>query len=469
MIFNDKQTNKKQFKMNINSRLFTLLASVTPFVSFAQEDSIQKSPKHSLKTIGYLRSSIGESQGGKTMAQFIAPGAGATYRLGNEPDTFGEFGLHYTNQLEDGKSLEIVGQLTGYAPFASEQDFKLDNVGQFYAKMNNLIGDADVWVGKRFYNRSDYHILNYVWNNAGQEANLGIGIEDINVFNKKAKLAVALFDFENKNVQSLATQTNPDETQTGNLKSYIVDARLTNLAVNQNGTLNFWGRIATRRGNKTLNYDRTNGFGIGVWHQQNQLLNGNARNHFHASFRKGITVNQYQYTGVPVYEIYGNQEIMNYNMKKNYTIELAENFHYEIDKKFAINFLAMYRIDNHGIQPYQISTGQKLGDGENIKWMTTGFRMIKFIHRHFGLALEAGNDYIDNQTIGKHGWMQKVTLAPQISWDYGFYSRPVIRPFVTFANWSESLKGTIGTGPGDAPFANKTNGITYGVSFEIWW
>lgn len=454
--------------MNIYAKLFTLIATVSPFLSFAQEDSIQPQPTHTFKPIGYLRASIGESEGGKTMAQFILPGAGATYRLGNEPDTFGEFGLSYTYNMANGQSLDIVGQLTGYAPFDSGQDFKLDNVGQFYVKMNNIVGDADIWVGKRFYNRSDYHILNYVWTNVGQEANLGLGIEDINVFNKKGKLAIALFNFENKNVHNLQPQQDQEAIESGNLKSYILEARLTDLNINANGSLNFWGRLANRRGNTAINYERTTGYGVGVWHQQSNLFKGNATNHLYASFRRGITVNQYQYSGLPVYEIYGNQEVMNYNMKKNYTIELAENFHYEIDKKFAVNFLAMYRVDNHGLQPFHISTGESLGDGENIKWMTTGFRLMKFFHKHFGLALEASNEYIDNQTITKHGWMQKVTFAPQISWNYGFYSRPVIRPFVTFAHWSESLKGTIGNGPGDAPFADKTNGLTYGVSFEVW-
>lgn len=456
--------------MNKYFRFVPFILGVLPTLSLAQIDTIQLSPKSTLKPIGYLRTTIGESLGGKTMTQFTAPGAGSTYRLGNEPDTFAEFGAAYNYQLNDANntSFDVVVQFTGYTPFDSGESFKLDNLGQFYAKMNNVFGDADLWAGKRFFNRSDFHILNYVWYNVAQESNVGIGIEDINVFNKKGKLALTLLEFENKKVNSL-NPLEEDEARKGNLKSYIFDARLTSLKTNTDGTLNFWGRVATRKANKEIGYEGTNGFGVGAWHQQNNLLNGNASNHFQTSFRKGITVNQYQYSGVPVYEIYGDPAMRNFDMKKNYAFEVSDNFYYEAEKNFAVNALVMYRLDNRGVEPYNMLTGEKVSVGKNINWFTAGFRYIKYIHKHFNLALEVGTDYIDNQTINRHGWMQKVTFAPQFSWDYGFYSRPVIRPFVTFANWSESLKGTVGNYPGQAPFADKTNGLTYGVSFEIWW
>ena len=462
--------NKKQLLMNNYLRLFAGLVCALPVVSFAQKDTIRLSPKSTLKTMGYFRTSIGESEGGGTMAEFKLPGAGATYRLGNEPNNFGEIGLAYNHALNDenNTSLDVIVLFTGFSTFGTGQSFKFDNLGQFYAKMNNIFGDADVWAGKRFLHRSDFHILNYVWYNVAQESNFGVGIEDINVFNKHAKLGVSLFEFENKNIESLKRVENETEIEKANLSSYFIDARLTDIKTNQDGTLNFWARASTRKGRADLNLEATNGFGFGAWHEQ-KLFNGKGSNHLQASIRTGITVNQFQYSGVPVYETYGDPNIRSYDMKKNYTFEISDNFQYENPKDFSLNFLALYRLDNRGIEPYNMVTGEKVSVGENISWFTTGFRYIKYLHKHFNLALEVGNDYIDNQTINKHGWMQKITFAPQISWDYGFYSRPVIRPFVTFANWSESLKGTVGNYPGSAPFGDKTNGLTYGISFEIWW
>lgn len=128
--------------------------------------------------------------------------------------------------------------------------------------------------------------------------------------------------------------------------------------------------------------------------------------------------------------------------------------------------MAIYRAENRGLTPYEVSTGEKLDIGQKIHWFSAGFRFIKYIYKHFNLALEYGVDYVDNQTINKQGGLQKVTFSPQIAWDYGYYTRPVIRPFVTYANWSKDLKGEIGGGL--APFGDKTNGMTYGIAMEIW-
>ena len=46
-----------------------------------------------------------------------------------------------------------------------------------------------------------------------------------------------------------------------------------------------------------------------------------------------------------------------------------------------------------------------------------------------------------------------------------FFSRPALRAFVTYANWSDGLRGFVG----GTPYANKTSGLTYGVQVETWW
>ncbi|MCK4710510.1 MAG: carbohydrate porin, partial [Gammaproteobacteria bacterium] len=48
-------------------------------------------------------------------------------------------------------------------------------------------------------------------------------------------------------------------------------------------------------------------------------------------------------------------------------------------------------------------------------------------------------------------------------------SRPVLRFFVTLADWSDDLKGLIGNIPGNAPYADETQGWTIGAQAEAWW
>ena len=40
-----------------------------------------------------------------------------------------------------------------------------------------------------------------------------------------------------------------------------------------------------------------------------------------------------------------------------------------------------------------------------------------------------------------------------------------LRAFLTYANWSDGLRGYVG----GVPYLKRTNGLTYGVQAETWW
>jgi maltoporin len=81
------------------------------------------------------------------------------------------------------------------------------------------------------------------------------------------------------------------------------------------------------------------------------------------------------------------------------------------------------------------------------------------------LAFEAGLDHTRSGTGRYEGWLEKFTLAPQFGAGRKFFSRPVLRTFVTYANWSDGLRGFVG----GVPYSDKTQGFTYGVQAETWW
>lgn len=437
-----------------------------PFISFAQKDSIQSKDKFTLKPIVYLRSALAESTGGETMADFQAPGALAHYRMGNEANTYGEFGLNYHQEFKEiDNSLDVEVMLSGYSPFGDKKDYKLDNVAQFYAKFNDVIAGGDVWAGKRYYDRRDYHMIDYFWYNPGQDATFGFGIENLRSDKHQDKLSFAAFTFDNKDVKTLSTLPE-DSDQSDNLKSYHIEAKWTDIPTNRDGSLMAFVRAAKRHANEDIHFRKANGFAVGVAHTQNNLLKGKGSNSFQINYKKGISVSQNQYTGLPVFETNGNSEQIRYNLDKNYAFEVSNSFFYEDEKNFAINALTVYRFEDRGMKPINILDRKAIDLSQKIHWFSAGFRYMKFLNKHFNLALEYGADYVNNHTIEKEGVLHKVTFSPQIQLNYGFYTRPVIRPFVTYATWSEDLKGTIGGGY--APFENKTNGCTYGVSFEVW-
>ena len=99
---------------------------------------------------------------------------------------------------------------------------------------------------------------------------------------------------------------------------------------------------------------------------------------------------------------------------------------------------------------------------------TSGFRLAR--DRKFSLPStshwqwKAGFDH--THSSGQYdGWLRKITIAPQIGAGRKFFSRPVLRAFLTYANWSDGLRGFVG----GTPYQNRTNGLTYGVQAEHWW
>jgi maltoporin len=63
------------------------------------------------------------------------------------------------------------------------------------------------------------------------------------------------------------------------------------------------------------------------------------------------------------------------------------------------------------------------------------------------------------------GWLRKYTIAPQIGAGRKFFSRPQLRTFFTYADWSNGYRGLVN----GVPYKNKTAGLSYGVQAETWW
>ena len=55
------------------------------------------------------------------------------------------------------------------------------------------------------------------------------------------------------------------------------------------------------------------------------------------------------------------------------------------------------------------------------------------------MAFEAGFDHTESGTNQYEGWLRKFTLAPQLGAGRKFFSRPVLRVFVTYASWSGGI------------------------------
>ena len=92
-------------------------------------------------------------------------------------------------------------------------------------------------------------------------------------------------------------------------------------------------------------------------------------------------------------------------------------------------------------------------------------RPVVEFNKYFSLAFEGGVDYVANSLTGTSGNLFKLTLAPQVALGNRFFSRPVLRAYITYAQWSDAFVGRVG----GQDYQNLSNGFSYGLQMETWW
>ena len=408
---------------------------------------------------GYFRSGYGlNSKGGQQVA-FQAPGAGAKYRLGNETETYGEFIFvnNWLNPEHDNdkawlKTEVMIEANTGnYATYPNFPGPNFPgNVGndQFrlreaFVRGGNILKsqpDAKFWAGERYYRRQHIEIDDFY---PLDMSGYGAGVEDWNL--RIGKMSVAYL-----------AGARPDiVTQNGNYAKSNIDVRLYDLK----GPFGLWGLwfdFATAKGGTTQPVGTTpagtviptsNGYAFGLRYQRLEWHGG--YNTFSVQYGKGAASNF-------------STSIDNPNpfIKSSERLLIAEHLLLQPNDRFAIMPIFIFQRTRDG-QP-----GHGFQD-----WASFGARPEIFFTKYISLAFEAGVDHTEgivttqNGNTQFDGWLRKFTIAPQIGAGRKFFSRPVLRVFLTYANWSNGFRGFVG----GLPFQDRTSGLTYGAQAETWW
>lgn len=142
----------------------------------------------------------------------------------------------------------------------------------------------------------------------------------------------------------------------------------------------------------------------------------------------------------------------------------------------------------------EISTFAFWQKDKNYRWWTeddngwgrsmwvAGIRPYHQITRNFAMQYELGYEYLDDKNYkgvnGKgKGGLTKVTVAPTLTFDSGFWARPQLRFFVTYAKWdkgvSDALDGnynwdTNTITAGGYSRSGSTDTVNFGVQAEVW-
>lgn len=399
--------------------------------------------QHNFEFHGYMRSSLGFSEGGSTQAKFQLPGAGAIYRLGNEPDTNLELQFDYAYKLKDPENknanIQSVIMIDGFKSQGDSNEFTVDHLAQAYFSFNKFFNnDVNFWIGRRYYQRKFIHIMNHFWLNPGQNSNSGIGFEGQRL--GSGKIDMALFRNEDKFTLMGSSYL---------INNTVLDARWHDLDVTENSKLTLWAQLATRHTLASLNYATKSGLGLGGWID---YASGKIKNSTALFYQKGATITQSGTNPRAVREDQG------WNLDEANVLEVSNALTYEDLLSYSFQWTLLYHQEDRGTVA-----------NSKIDWISTGIRPVFYLSKHVNIALEAGIDYVDDKINNRSGSLEKLTVALQLAADRGFKSRPVLRLFATVAKWDDDFKGLVGTIPGNAPYANDVSGWTVGAQVESWW
>lgn len=395
---------------------------------------------------GYARSGIGATASGGDQACFQAAGAPAKYRLGNECETYAELGLGASLFEEGDQSFyfdSLIAYVTDQGDDYEQLSTDVDGDGadtddnqialrEMNVKAKGVIAglpDATLWAGKRFYQRHDIHMNDYYyWDVSGP----GAGIENIDLGFGQLSLAWV------RNTSD--DQEFPDAQQ--NIANDTLDIRLAGLATNPGGTL----EVGYDYGAATLTDEQDD---AGVDPEKGHLLTlEHVQGDWFGGFNKFVVQ-------------YGTDGIIGSSGRVNSASATPEG--------------SMVRVLDHGLVNLSpnidmlyaaIYEDRDLDNGQGQTWMSAGIRPTYYWSDIMSTAMELGYDRVDPQDGDlETADLTKLTLAQQWSAGRGAFARPVIRTFVTYANWD----GAVYNAASESIENGEDDGLTYGVQLEAWW
>jgi maltoporin len=392
---------------------------------------------------GYVRTQVGGTSAGGNLQCFdLGWPNRSKYRLGNECDNYAEaemalpFGdpngvwakyhLMFAYKTKGAGDYEAVNAGTD-TEIASRQNYF--EAGGFFDK--GAFEDAKLWIGKRYYNRHDIHINDYYyWDNSGN----GAGIEGIKVGPMKTAFAYLQTGGNNQGSTSSATN-NPLGVKRYSLRAYDID-------VNQGGKLE--AELVSLNGSTAFGGNTGSGNVLFVEHTQSGFLGG--YNKLAVIVGNGLGGNGLEWSPNNVSNGSGADSNANGSSAR-----IHESFYFDLK---GTNWSGML----------SASAGRLDQNGTNINFFNVGVRPQYNFTANKSIAVELSHAE-GTDSAGNKPTLDKLTIAPQLTLSGGFWARPVLRAFVTYANWNKDA-GSLANG---AFGANATSGTTFGVQAEAWW
>lgn len=411
---------------------------------------------------GYFRAGYGRSNEDGPQRAFGLPGV-SKYRLGNEAENYGEINFAKTffkpgaftpggvSQNLDGPVAQMNLMLAIYNPYSnygasSGTEFSMP---QLWASVANVIPgnpDAKVWAGSRYYRRHDIHINDfYFWDMSGG----GGGIEDLALGSGKLAFAWIGDGAESAIYSNLG---NPEPSNLAGFSKTNFDLRYYDWEL-----LGGTGEVGLTYSSARSGLDSTgakadDAGGVGldlVWTQKGFLD------------KESLHKLSLQVANGPAKTFTSGFDTFTSDGDTYIRPDPADSWRFRATDQWVIKPLDQLALGSAFVYQYT-----DFGDEAPVQnWLSAGVRPIWYLTDSISIALEGGVDWISDSPSGQSGTLGKVTLAPQWSFGNEFFSRPVIRAFVTYAGWNDGMRGSVG----GIDYADKTAGWSWGMQMETWW
>lgn len=422
--------------------------------------------KYDFAMHGYVRSGILANQDGNRVDS-VGLMPDGKWRLGNEDNTKLELIPQVTLTSDAGPVAKIQANLTHETDCTSDWNCVDDDghdiqVREAFAQLTRLDFAPDVvfWAGKR-YSSSNTSSHQYDWEYI-QYNGTGGGADNIYIGFAKFDVGVYAFtpsDEAKAYPHDANEQGYPDDYSLNLWFKKIgggpIDLQLVAHHMNQNEN-NAWKESAEKGYGVTGIYNFDGFYG---------LTGGYSR--FVAQLGKGLAAG----------DSLGKNGWGWSNLDDTQSWRLVLDGLASLGNGWDVSTFAFYQKD----KSYRWWTGDQDGWGRSM-WVA-GVRPMQQITRNFAMQYEVGYEYLDDDNYkgvagskGKGG-MTKATIAPTLTFDSGFWSRPQLRLFATYAKWDEGVSDAIdgnydwGSGTlsaGAYSRSGKTDTWNFGVQGEVW-
>jgi maltoporin len=434
-----------------------------------------------LTTHGYFRGGFGASNQKGRMTCFslaLEGGLLSKYRLGNECEVWAE--MEFTTVVHAGDDGSVAHlhfmpvafiptTYIGYSPTGvTSSDLNSTNTGATVA-FPNLYADIQgiswlfggtAWAGTRYYKRESVYISDFFyWNPSG----VGAGLEDLH-FGKMMDSAPDSVRDMTFSLGLFAVDGQPNGSMGPQLPMQIdlgirADLQVRGFKPWQGGELQLgFQNIFDYSNDKDVNGNSVTHGGWGVTLQYVQdVLGGN--NKLALQYGKGGgtgfgTLSRFYY---PDFSLRWDPAESRYRVVDVLTIQPTPWYGQQT------NFV--YQHDDTG-------TGAQ---GAVTKWYSAGTRLAFGVLEHLKLLYEIGFDRVEKTNGSDPQWLLKTTGAIAIAGSRGFWGRPELRAFFTYAQWDKAAggatvdSGRLYTNPDPNTGAYTLSGKIFGLQGEAMW